>query len=67
MTNEMAVIILESLYPGVKEREPSNMKEQAIQKAIIALEGLAKDIATERLIWKKLTRRSSSKRMSEIL
>ena len=42
MTNEMAVIVLESLYPGVKEREPSNMIEQAIQKAIIALE-----IATE--------------------
>lgn len=47
MTNKMAVIILESLYPGVKEREPSNMIEQAIQKAIVALEGLAKDIATE--------------------
>jgi len=47
MTNEMAVIILESLYPGVKEREPSNMIEQAIRKAIIALEGLAKDIAAE--------------------
>lgn len=47
MTNKMAVIILESLYPGVKEREPSNMIEQAIQKAIVALEGLAKDIAVE--------------------
>lgn len=46
MTNEMAVIILESLYPGVKEREPSNMIEQAIQKAIIAFEGLAKDTAS---------------------
>lgn len=47
MTNKMAIIILESLYPGVKEKEPSNMIEQAIKKAIIALEGLAKDIATE--------------------
>lgn len=46
MTNEMAIMILESLYPGVKEKEPSNMIEQAIKKAIIALEGLAKDIAS---------------------
>lgn len=46
MTNEMAIMILESLYPGIKGKEPFNMIEQAIQKAIIALEGIAKDTAS---------------------